>query len=487
MSATTTSPTSTLPHRSTTLSVSDDEGVVGEDTSETTRLLLERLQAWKHMCGYLEEYIEATAKIQKSQSKDLEKVLKTISNPLKEGHHFDQDLDGVAGMFEVLRNNTKGISNMHNETEQNLKGQVIPILQRLHKEIKSKSKELKSGALKGSKAVDKARAVTQKHIELLGQHAAAHSALANTKVDPQHDPYVLRRGINHRLNKQVIEENNSRKDTITVQNSFAEFEAHVVQTVQLAMDSFFQFMGGQLDQQRALYGDILGSAQKITPDYEWTRFVKRNDGILIDPEQPPRSFSSISFPNQDHGSTKPVIEGTLERKSRAIIKGYSTGYYVVTPARYLHEFKDNDDFAKDPTPELSLYLPDCVIGAIDGVKFNIKGKDKSSTFSTTSELQFKAHTPNDAEKWWRVIKDATAAVEPASSSPTAVPPINTNVSNGNAATSAAGTPAAGTPAMARTASANYIEPTSAASATTTGAGVKRTPSHYHTSPGGSAV
>jgi hypothetical protein len=31
------------------------------------------------MCGYLEEYIEATAKLQKSQSKDYEKVLKVGS------------------------------------------------------------------------------------------------------------------------------------------------------------------------------------------------------------------------------------------------------------------------------------------------------------------------------------------------------------------------------------------------------------------------
>lgn len=28
------------------------------------------------MCGYLEEYISATAKVQKSQSKDYEKILK---------------------------------------------------------------------------------------------------------------------------------------------------------------------------------------------------------------------------------------------------------------------------------------------------------------------------------------------------------------------------------------------------------------------------
>jgi len=31
----------------------------------------------------------------------------TVSNPLKEGHHFDQDLGGVVGMFENLRTNTR--------------------------------------------------------------------------------------------------------------------------------------------------------------------------------------------------------------------------------------------------------------------------------------------------------------------------------------------------------------------------------------------
>ncbi|KAH8704985.1 PH domain protein [Talaromyces proteolyticus] len=481
-----------LPHRSTTVrstltsATSDDEGVVGEDTSETTRLLLERLQAWKHMCGYLEEYIDATAKISKSQAKDYEKILKTVSNPLKEGHHFDQDLDGVVGLFENLRNNTRGVSNMYLETEQNLKGQVSPILERLHKEIKNKTKELKGGALKGSKAVDKARNVTQKHIELLGQYAAAHESASHNKIEAYNDPYVLRRGINHRLNKQIIEENNNRNDMITVQNSFAQFEAHVIETVQHAMSTFFQFMGGQFDRQRAMYGDIVGSAQNMPLDYEWTRFVRRNDGIMIDPDQPPRTLSSIAFPNQSHVATKPVIEGTLERKSRAIIKGFSTGYYVVTPARYLHEFKDNDDFLKDPNPELSLYLPDCVIGAIDGVKFNVKGKDVSggkvgNAFSTTTELQFKAHTPNDAEKWWRVIKDSTRVASPVAEKSNPVSPIAT------------------TPAASRNVSATYprdekaspqeLPPAESTKAVESepGTGVKRSASHYHGSPGGTGV
>lgn len=91
-----------------------------------------------------------------------------------------------------------------------------------------------------------------------------------------------------------------------------------------------------------------------------------------------------------------------------MLKRYDAGFYVVTPSKYLHEFKTDDDFAKDPTPENSLYLPDCMIGAVDGVKFNVRGKDSSgnamlSKMSRSHEFAFKAHTPDDARKWHSII------------------------------------------------------------------------------------
>lgn len=304
----------------------------------------------------------------------------------------------------------KGIANSHLETEKTIKGSVLPVLERLHTEIKNKSKELSKGAVKGSKEVDKARNVTQKHIELLGQHTAAASS-SGGKVEPANDPYVLQRGVIYRLNKQVIEENNNRHDLIEIQNSFSAFEAHIIQTFQQALQTFVQCVGGQHERQKAMYSDMVANAQRIPPDFEFKGFVHRNSQLLVDPSAPKRDVSQISFPNQNHPSTKPLIAGTLERKSRAMgaLKGYSAGYYVVTPSKFLHEFKDDDDFRKDPTPELSLYLPDCTIGAVSGEKFNIKGKDASkgkvgSAMAMTHELSFKAHTPADAEKWYSVIK-----------------------------------------------------------------------------------
>ncbi|KAL4882090.1 hypothetical protein BJY04DRAFT_188004 [Aspergillus karnatakaensis] len=448
-----------LPYRSNTLrtvstgterraSLSDDEAIPGSDSNETTSLLLERLRAWKHMCGYLEDYVAVTAKVQKGMSKDFEKVLKTVNEPLKEGHHFSQSVGGVSSFFENIRSNTQGMINLYADGERNLKSSVLPTLEKLHKEIKAKSKELQTGASKGAKAVEKARNLTQKHIELLGQQTAALDSASGNKVETAHDPYILRRGITHRLNKQIIEENNNRNDIIAVQNNFQQFEAHVLQTVQAAIEQLVIFIGGQTDRQKTLYSDILGNLQRIPPEFEWVNFITRNDSTLVDPDAPPRTLSNITFANQEHRTTQPLISGTLQRKSRVALKGFTSFFYVVTHARYLHEFKDNDDFRRDPAPEISLFLPDCHIVSIDEVKhtFTIKGKDVSSNvvgnaFHTNTEFIFKADSASDAKEWVNVIKEAahapiattTAAAAAATTSPTLSSPTSPAVSTKAAA------------------------------------------------------
>jgi hypothetical protein len=442
--------TTILPTRSNTTATgtsggytSDDDGPAG-DPSSATGLLQERLQAWKHMCGYLENYIGEVAKIQRSQAKDQEKILKTLSNPLKEAHHFDTALGGVAGLFENLRANTQAQSNLYAETQKNLTGQVLPILERLHAEIKNKSKELAGGAGKSSKAVDASRTATQKHIDALGQHSANFDSFGG-KLTANNDPYLLQRGIYHRLNKQILEENNNRQDIIAVQANFAQFEAHVLTTVQTALNSYNQFMSGQCDRQKAMLGDIASTAGNIPLDFEWNGFSKRNNNTLVNPNAPPRTMDGITFPNQNHRATKPLIEGSLERKSRGglgAITGYKSNYYAVTPAGYLHEFKDNDNFHKDPTPEVSLYLPDATIGAVDGTKFTIKGKDSSGSkisqkMSISSEFQFKAHTAADGQAWHAIIAELcsgqSASVPTSPAESRNITPVQTRLSDKEAA------------------------------------------------------
>ncbi|KIV95417.1 hypothetical protein PV10_03077 [Exophiala mesophila] len=428
--------TSPPPTRVATTRTSSGEDTWDGDPSGASGLLLERLRAWKHMCGYLENYVSAVAKDQHVRSKDQEKILKTLSDPLKEAHHFDTALGGIVGLIDNLRSNTNSQSMLYEETSRNLTAQVLPVLERLHVEIKNKKKELAGGAGKGSKAVDQARATTQKHIELLAHNAAAFDS-SGGKVSANHDPYVLRRGILYRLNRQILEENNNRQDLIAVQASFAQFESHVVTTVQSAINAYNQFMSGQSDRIKAMYGDIASTASNIPLDFEWNGFISRNQQTLVNPNAPAKTMDGVTFPNETHRATKALIEGSLERKSRGMgaLKGYSSGYYAVSPAGYLHEYRDNDNYHKDPTPDLSLNLADAIVGATDGLKFTVKAKDSSGSkfgqkLAMTSDFQFKAHTHADAEQWRSIIASFATSSNSIPTSPTEsrnVTPITTRM------------------------------------------------------------
>lgn len=248
--------------------------------------------------------------------------------------------------------------------------------------------------------------------------------------------------------------------------------------MQQALMAFNQFVGGQSQKSATLYADMLGAAQRVPPDFEWMNFAMRNEHLLINPNSPDRTVDSINFPNQHHNSTKPLIEGTLSRKSRNKLSmaGYSTGYYVVTPSKFLHGFKDNDNYRTDPTPEISIYLPDATIGATNGDKFNVKGKDVSkglgSKLSGSSEIAFKAHTSADAEKWFEIIRAAAGAgpATSAGSEPTSpISPVSEKRVVSQPPTYSEGAPSAQKPAAVHTQGITGAEtvasPTSAAPAT----------------------
>lgn len=109
--------------------------------------------------------------------------------------------------------------------------------------------------------VDKARATTQKHIETLGQHTASFESTGG-KVSAADDPYILQRGVRHRLNKQIVEENNNRQDMIQVQNSFAAFEAHVMEAIQNGLGQFNGVVSKQADQTKIMVSNIIFKSRR---------------------------------------------------------------------------------------------------------------------------------------------------------------------------------------------------------------------------------
>jgi hypothetical protein len=259
-----------------------------------------------------------------------------------------------------------------------------------------------------------------------------HHTNTGGKIKPEYDPYLLKKGIISRLAKQIDDENAQRQDLIGVQNHSQQFETHIVATIQQAIQALNSALHAQQEAQRNSYGDIVAKVNAIPPDFEFVNFLTRNAETLIDPNAPKRTADAIRYPNEDHSSTKPLMEGPLSRKGK-IMRSYNSAYYVVTPSKYLHEFKDLNSLKQEVEPEMSLYLPDCTISAINQEgKFQITGKDAGSSLkglSTKHDYAFKPTDPASGQKWYEAIskcigiKSGDSPITPTTATTTTPPAV----------------------------------------------------------------
>lgn len=246
--------------------------------------------------------------------------------------------------------------------------------------------------------------------------ARSITMLKNTpmNVTAREDPWYTNMLVMRQLQKQVNEENALQKSIIIMQQNSAHFEEGVVRAIQTAWETFDSWQSRMAQQVQESWGNMGVLMKSIQPNTEWIAFAARSDHLL-DPETPLRNPDHINYPGKDDPSVLPVHQGILERKKR-YTKAYKEGYYVLTPAGYLHEHRSSD-ITKHAEPELSLFLPECTLGAPSSLharshKFHIEGKKgspltrKSGSFSLSREhaYTFRARSHDELMEWWNDAK-----------------------------------------------------------------------------------
>ncbi|KAK9480612.1 hypothetical protein V1514DRAFT_324931 [Lipomyces japonicus] len=466
------------------------EDAIPIDYVDPTTVLLRRLESWKHVVDLLSNYIEAHQVLYRDHARNYEKIAKTILDAprfdsVEQGTEVEDrpDHEGISGGFFTLREKTEGLINAAYEAEKSIKSSITPHVDRLVHDVREHIKGLKTNGLKGQKDVEKARSLTQKQIELLGQYTSSFGIFSG-KPDPLHDPYIIYRGVLNKLDSQLLKENVQTDSLISIQRDFKTFEAHVVQGIHQTFTLLDQIQTSFWDFQRDSYGAVTSSFTSIPLNFEWEQFFATNTHILADENAPKRTIDRVQFPNQNHESTKTLIEGVIQRKSTiAFSKTYNSAYYVVTSSKFLHQFASKD-YVQHPEPELSIYLPDANLGApyaqeTGKNKFKLTGKDALKTISTKHTFEFKTSTYDDLIRWWNVIHDVanastvTPALSPRSTinSSLASPTIDTAAASAVADTasqvgSPVDVPVAGTNLSSVTAAAEAPAPIQASNAAT---------------------
>ncbi|GAA6056621.1 hypothetical protein JCM3770_006360 [Rhodotorula araucariae] len=375
-------------------------------------ILIERFSAWKRLVKNLITYFEGIADIESNTAKELTKLGGVIQVPFREGNQFLGE-GGVQDIFYGVRERTRLIADHHANLAKTVEGSIVQHLQKLRVELKAHVKNIQQDTGKLAASVAKERETSTKMITDL---ARSITMLKNTPmgVHAKEDPWYTNSLVARQLQKQVHEENALQKSIIIMQQNSEHFEEGVVRAIQMAWQTFDEWnarASSSVQETWATMGELMRS---VAPTTEWIAFASRSE-YLLDPETPLRNPMTINYPGKDDPSVIPVHQGILERKKR-YTKTYKESFYVLTPAGYLHEYPSSD-LSKHPTPELSLFLPECTLGAPTNPharshKFHIDGKksiggdvgQKTGLFALDASFTFRARSHDEMLEWWNDCK-----------------------------------------------------------------------------------
>lgn len=365
---------------------------------------------WKDITKMLIAYFEGIADIEYNTAKEMAKLGGVIQVPFRQGNQFLGE-DGIQDVFYSIRDKTRTIADHHANLAKTVEGSIVQHLQKLRAEIKAHLRNVQQDTGKLANSVARERELSTKMISDL---ARSITLLKNTpmSVSAREDPYAANQAVALQLQRQVNEENALQKSIIIMQQNSAHFEEGIVRSIQSAWQTFDEWSGRMSAQVQDTWLGLGVHMRSLEPNAEWIAFASRSDHLL-DPDTPLRNPETIDYPGKEDPSVIPVHQGILERKKR-FTKSYKESFYVLTPAGYLHEHSSSD-ISRHPVPELSLFLPECTLGAPSTAaaqthKFHIEGRKlggaQSGGFSLGREYAytFRARSHDELMEWWNDIK-----------------------------------------------------------------------------------
>lgn len=373
---------------------------------DSTPILVTRLDQWRHAVQTVSNYATGYLQVHQGITHHLEKTTKSLTEiPTFTGSPQSSENVGesqLSTVFKGLQQNVTLLLQRSQSTQTSIKSSVLPPLDSLSSEIDKHYKMLRNQGQRGIREVEKSRQDTQRAIEHLGQVTSSYGSRA---LGVHEDPYLLHRRVEAAIVDQVGRENTQAEAALSVQRSFAALEGHVISTIQTSLTSLDKFNEAYDRGEVEINHAVTSLFDNINMGEEWLTFAKANKAQLVPDQNYQRDPRNVTFANKDTQSTRPIVQGLLNRKG-TVLKNYSQSFYVLSAAGFLYQFKNGEEASG--TPDLALFLPDCQISrSSNDLVFKIVGKDALKTISTRHKFVFRTNSPRELDTWFSAISRVT--------------------------------------------------------------------------------
>ncbi|EGG12542.1 Pleckstrin domain-containing protein [Melampsora larici-populina 98AG31] len=368
-------------------------------------ILIERFQVWKSVCDTLLTFFKGVNRVEQETSNELHRLGNAVHEvlPLRSSQFLDEG--GLQDILYGVRENTRIIAEEHDALAKIVHSSIVLHLQKLKTEVKLHIRNIIEDTGKLATLVASERESSTRLITSLTRSIAfaTHSPL---NLEGRQDPWLCNQLVVEQLRKQVQEENMLQKSILIMQTNSAQFEEGLVRAIQSIWAVYHEYNTRKSGEVYNRWANSANLIDAISPTTEWEAFSSRED-CLLDPDTPLRNPQKINYPGMGDPCTIPIHQGILWRKKR-YTRSYGEGYFVITPAGYLHEFKSSD-IKKSSTPELSIFLLECTLGAPTHSqsrtpKFNLI-LGKKSKFNREQAYTFRAKNHDELMIWWNALKE----------------------------------------------------------------------------------
>lgn len=367
--------------------------------------LVERFEAWRVVLVDMRTHFERLSSAEKAHGKELLKLADSVSQPFSSYGDFARD-GSVEAIGSVLRSESDGRVAHSDRIVEALDDVIVPELHRAEESLKAKIQEL-SALSKDFKNNLGGDLESSKSAILSLQEAIAEWESNSGTVPLKSDPFLVDLHARKALRHSLGEEQYLHDSQLNLQQSAKALEDAVVDTIKQTLARYGESVSREASELAAMsqrIGSGIGAGQL---DQEWAGFAQRQAaaGLFLPAGSKARTLESQTWQGKDHPATTPVWDRWLEKKSGRL-SGYTTAFYIISPSRYMHEFKSND-LREDTDSSFSLYLPDCSIVSVSkekekSQKLVLRGKQVGGLHAE-HDLTFRARDRADLMSFYAIL------------------------------------------------------------------------------------
>ncbi|PVV02273.1 hypothetical protein BB560_003282 [Smittium megazygosporum] len=372
-----------------TVNVINEKGgssVATVGSGDENDLLVQRLQAWKHLVKALSAYLSNLADHYSNMAKSLIKVNQSlVTNQVDAQYFLPSHAGGVFDFTEGISAQSKTLSERYAILAKFFSEDIIPNLQSLRKEIKNTVSQYQKNAKDAYSSVNKYQKLIDEEVSKLSK------AIDNIfRGQLKNDPW---------LSKQAIEKNIQKRSGAdkafyeTIQSEISKLRSFDISLAERFSKLVYEYTNKIAlsilpnDNNSVVF---LTQIQNLQPNVEWDAFANKFGSLISQPMGITAEASSVdlNYPHKDNKMIQIVKSGPLERQ-KGIIKTFTLSNIVITEAGFLHSFPKSDTHMQGD-PDTSIYLVRATVEPGSNNTFVVKvpsgypGKG-TNTFRATSQ------------------------------------------------------------------------------------------------------